>query len=160
MEVSRDGCVPVRLNQVCVTLLPSNTAYKEGFCSACTELNPVLAGGVVRTSWWSISSENSWGPWRSFTSSHLWLFIFRGSGGVLYQCHSETALRVFRLTGIWLKSLYNYSDDCAEGTSAWKEWQFMQLLTKIDTKSSSHALFPNKLICAREILAAAFPAHF
>lgn len=100
MEVSRESYVPVRLNQVCVTVLPSNTANKEGFCSACRELSPVLAGGVVRTSWWSISNENSWGLWRSFTSSHLWLFIFRGSGGVLFQCHSETALKDFKLTGI------------------------------------------------------------
>lgn len=100
MEVSRDGCVPVRLSQVCVTLLPSSIAYKEGFCSACTELNPVLAGGVVRTSWWSISNETSWGLSRSFTSSHLWLFISWGSGGVLFQCHSEMALKGFRLKGI------------------------------------------------------------
>lgn len=61
MEVSRGGWVPVGLSRVCLTLLPSNIVYKEGFCSAFTELNPVLAGGVVRTSWWSISSETSWG---------------------------------------------------------------------------------------------------
>lgn len=100
MEVSRGGCAPARWSQVCVTALPPNAAYKEGFCSACTELNAGLAGGVVRTSWWSISSETSWGVWRSFTSSHLWLFTSRGSGGVPFHFHSETALKGVRLKGI------------------------------------------------------------
>lgn len=83
-----------------MTPLPSNTPYKEGFCSVCTELNSVLAGGVVRASWWGISNETSWGLSRSFTSSRLRLFTFRGSGGVLLQCHSETVLKGFRLTWI------------------------------------------------------------